>query len=169
MVTPLSGDPALASDIVIPYWRNKTIAETVTNSAVLQNDDDFGFTLPVGTWSVTLWLHAFLTAGVAADIKTAWTNTGTMTVIARSCLGPAVGSASVDDGNVRSTGHNLGTSVPYGLDAATTGVIREELLITVTVAGTLQLQWAQNTATVGVGTTCSVGSRVIVNEVEALP
>lgn len=64
---------------------------------------------------------------------------------------------------MRCSAHNIGTSVSYGITGATgtvTAIIKEELTVNCTVAGNLQLQWAQNTATGGITTSVSTASRV---------
>lgn len=167
MATPLAGDPILATDIKVPRFKNKSASESVTSSTVLQNDDDFVIALEAGkTYEVRLWLHVSGHTS-AGDIKTAWATTGTITSNGRSCIGPAEATTDVRDGNARFTGHGLTTPVTYGCDATTTGVVKEELIVTCTVAGNLTLQWAQGTSS-ATATTCSTASRIIVTELEDL-
>lgn len=169
MPTPLSGDDILASDIKIPLFKNKAVAQNVTNSAVLVNDADFQIPLGVGTYEITLFVVAFLSGGTAAGVQLAWANTGTMTSLGRSCLGPAMSAtASVTDTNMRSSVHGLSTAISYGLGSSNSGAIREDLMISVTVAGTLTLQWAQAVATAAITTTLSTTSRIRIAEIEDL-
>jgi hypothetical protein len=137
----------------------KAGTETITSSAVLQNDDHFVWVLPVGTYRVEAFLHA--SGAAAGDVQTAWTFSGTVVNTGRSCFGPQLGTADVSATTMRSSGHGVGTAINYGLDAALATVIHEDLYLEVTVAGTLRLQWAQN-ASNGTGTAFSAASRVYV-------
>jgi hypothetical protein len=161
----LAGEDILASDIKISRTRSKAVSESVTSSTVLQNDDDFVIALEAGkTYEVRLWLHV---SGAAAtgDIRTAWATTGTITSLGRSVIGPAEATAAVLGGDVRMSGHGLTTAVVCGCDNATSGVVKEELIVTCTAAGNLTLQWAQGTSN-ATATTCSTASRIIVTELE---
>lgn len=140
----------------------KAAAESVTSSTTAQNDDDFSVALPVGKYLVWIWLHC--TGATAADIKTVWSNTGTMTIL-RSCLGAQTGTADRQATTVTVQGSNSTTEVPYGCDGAGTTVVREELYVDVTVTGTLTLQWAQN-ASSGTATNLSTASRMWIVNVE---
>lgn len=152
----LAGEDILASDILPVQVRMKAVAETVNNSSALQNDDDFLFVLPIGIYSLDLWMHVTSTSNTP-DIKLAWTTTGTMSVF-RSCIGPSAATTDVSATTMRCSTHAVGTSVVYGVDNAISALIKEELVINVTVAGNLQLQWAQSVAT-AVNTTASTASR----------
>jgi hypothetical protein len=161
--TPLSGDPILASDIKIPKYVPKTIAESVTSSTTMQDDNELFVALPVGTWKIELFLH--FTCSTAGDIKTGWTTTGTMNVFGRSVIGGGSSMASVTDTTVRLQSLAIGTATSFGGNTSSANYIKEDILVDVTVAGTLQLQWAQNTSDV-TATTVVVASRLIYTEVE---
>lgn len=143
------------------YVIQKAASESVTSSTTLQDDDDLMATLPVGSYEVRVVLTA--TGGTAGDIKTSWTNTGTMTAV-RSCLGPNLSTSTTDDGGILCKAVTLGSVVSYGLTSGN-HLILEQLYIEVTVEGTLQLQWAQN-ASSGTSTTLSGSSRMFITQVE---
>lgn len=159
---PLAGELLDVTDFVVPQYIRKAASESVTSSATLQNDDDLLAALPVGIWRVQLWLTA--TGATAGDIKTTWTTTGTMTGIGRSCLGPNLSTTTNLDGGILLGGFALTSTVNYGLSAAN-HAIHEDLLLDVSVAGTLQLQWAQQTSS-GTATTLSTSSRMYITQVE---
>jgi hypothetical protein len=161
---PNAGDLVRAVDIPTVTYINKSAAESVTSSTTLQNDDHLTETLPVGVWRVT----AILTVGgaTAGDVKTAWTNTGTMTAIARSGWGPAVSNAAGTDTTMHARASTLTASFVYGTEPGTSAAVLEELLLDVTVEGVLTLQWAQNTSS-GTATTLSTSSRMFLTPVEA--
>jgi hypothetical protein len=162
----LAGEDILASDIKVPKYIQKVANEIVNNSAVLQNDNDFALLLPIGTYRVETFLHVSC-ANNAADIRTAWAFSGTVTSTGRSIMGAAVASTDGADTNMRWSGHGFATSVISGVSSTVASLIHEDLLFTVTVAGTLNYQWAQGTATVA-DTTASNASRLYITEVEAL-
>lgn len=157
-----AGQRIRAGDIPYTYWKQKTGVESVTSSAVLQNDDDLFVDLEVGTYRVQI----NLTAGgaTAGDIRVAWTNTGTMSLVGRICHGPAASAADTDDTNARMTALAIGSNAIYGTGATSAGIY-EDLTIEVTVAGRLQMQWAQGTSS-GTATTLSGSSRMFVTKVE---
>lgn len=122
---------------------------TVTSNVTLANDSELFVDLATGrTYEIT----AVILAGgpAAADVKIAWTNTGTMVQLgARVSLAPGLGVVAVTGAaTVRIDGGNLlTTAVPYGTDGVGIGHIQEKFIVSVTSAGRLTLQWAQNTST----------------------
>lgn len=161
---PNAGDLVRAVDIPVVEYISKSGSESVTSSTVLQNDDHLTTTLPVGVWRITAILT--VAGATAGDVKTAWTNTGTMTAIGRSGWGPAVSNASGVDTSMHARASTLTASFVYGCEPATSAAILEELLLDVTVEGVLTLQWAQNTSS-GTATTLSTSSRMFITPVEA--
>jgi hypothetical protein len=160
----LAGKLARAADVNVPSYISKSGSESVTSSTTLQDDDHFTVTLPVGTYWIELVLTA--TGAAAGDIKTAWTNTGTTTVIGRSVLGPTVGAADVSAASMNSRGVTFTSNQSFGTDGTNSSHIHEWLLIDVTVEGVLTLQWAQ-AASSGTATTLSTSSRMLITKVEA--
>ena len=168
MALPLAGEPVRASHITNATTRRvqKTAPETVTSSTTVQNDDHFVFALPVGLWRIELFLHVFGHA-TAGDIRTRWTNTGTMTARGRSVRGPASTITDVRDGNMNSSAPatQFSDEVVCGCDATTRGVVTEDIEVEVTVAGTLTFQWAQGTSST-TGTTVDTDSRAYLTQLE---
>lgn len=164
MATPLSGDPILASDLVTPSYIVKSGSETVNNSATLQNDNDLFVDLPIGVFRVEAILH--YTTNTAADLSVAWTTTGTITSLARTILGPSQGMADVTDHTIRHQGLAIGSGSAIGGNTSATNITREDLLVDVSVAGRLQLQWAQRVANAS-DTILTAASRLIITELEA--
>lgn len=164
VATPSSGDPILASDIKVPRYIAKTSSEIVNNSNTLQNDNELFIALAVGVYRIEAFIH--FTTNTAADFRCAWTTTGTMTSIGRSVLGGGTSMTAVTDSTVRNQGLAIGTANDVTGNTTASNVVREDLLIDVTVAGTLQLQWAQQTANAS-DTTVTTASRMFITEVEA--
>tara|TARA_R110002126_G_scaffold94505_1_gene223031 strand:+ start:251 stop:1051 length:801 start_codon:yes stop_codon:yes gene_type:complete len=142
-VTDGSGVTSVSHDFNIKNSLNayirKTTDETVNNSSTLQDDADFFFTVAAGDqWEVTLLLlldHPSATP----DFKYTWVVTGGTCTYHSFCLA-TVGSNQTDYKYGSSTvSINATTVYP---DAPT--LVRN--IITITTGGTLQFQWAQNTA-----------------------
>lgn len=126
----------------------KSAGQDVTNSTTFVNDSEL--TCPVeagGIYRVRFVIFA-LSASATPDIKTAWavpSGSGGL----KMCQGPtATASAFTDRSNTaaRMSGHGFGTSVPYQLDTAAVGIEEEGILSVGSTAGSVTLQWAQNTA-----------------------
>jgi hypothetical protein len=160
----LAGKLARAADVNVPTYISKSGSESVTSSTTLQNDDHLTVTLPVGVWRITAILT--VAGATAGDVKTAWTNTGTITAIGRSGWGPAASNAAGTDTTMHARASTLTASFVYGCEPGTSAAILEELLLDVTVEGVLTLQWAQN-ASSGTATTLSTSSRMFITKVEA--
>jgi len=168
MALPLAGEPIRASHITNATTRRiqKTAPETVTSSTTVQNDNHFVLALPVGLWRIELFLHVFGHA-TSGDIRTRWTNTGTMTARGRSVIGPAAATTDVRDGNTNASAPatQFSDEVVCGCDATTRGVVKEDIEVEVTVAGTLTFQWAQGTSS-ATGTTVDTDSRMFITKLE---
>lgn len=143
----------------------KGTSETRTSTTTIADDNTFSLDLDPGTYLVDCWMH--LSGAAAGDFKCAWAFSGTSTQ-GRACFGPSINTTDVQGtaaaattvGVNRMSAHNLTTEVPYGLDGAATTIVKEELMIIVTVAGTLKLQWAQR-ASSGTATTMSTAARLV--------
>lgn len=165
----------------IDDWYIKAAATTVTNSTTLITDPELSnMALGVGVWRVaTLVLAQLNTANQATDIKLAYAFTGTATAT-RRVFGPDIqiggpsqyfNSTSATHVNTNSertlmklgntpSGANLTTSVQYGLNDTYSIGLQEEMIVTVTVAGVLGLQWAQFVAGAGISTSLMAGSYI---------
>lgn len=146
---PLAGALVRASDIRNPVVYFKAASESVTSNATAQNDDDIAIALDVGLWGIDLFGVA--TGAQAADVIVQWTFSGTATLRHRSGTGPGTNTTDIrNTDSVQRAGMSLTTGPGYGTDANTgdrSSRIHERLVIEVTVAGTLQLQWAQAVST----------------------
>lgn len=135
--------------------------EIVNNSTSLQNDDDFLIRLDANSiYEVEAKLH--VTGNASADFKCDWVvGGGTSQLTTRACIGPATTTAdSADNDNIRTTNHNLTTSVSYGTDGSAGSAIIEKFLVQTNLnSGTLQFRWAQNTANAS-DTTLSASSYI---------
>lgn len=155
----------LSGGLTVPVAKRKAASQSVTSSITLVNDTSLFYVLPIGMYRVQLVAH-YTSAAALADIRSAWTFSGTAVSGGRSCVGPgsvtdAVAGTSTSS-VMRSSGHNIDTEVIYGTDAGiTTGALQEDLLLAVSVAGTLRWQWAQGASNPN-GTSVSVASRLYV-------
>jgi hypothetical protein len=137
----------------------KTANQSVTSSATLVADTDLKVTLTPGQYRVEVFLH--YTGATAGDIAIAWAFSGTNSSVVRTALGPGVAATAGDAAtSMRSSGNALATRLNYGAEAASSG-IREDILITVTGAGVLQMSWAQDVAST-TATVVSAASRLYV-------
>lgn len=161
----LAGAKVRASDISRVQSKSKAATESVTSSTTLQDDDDLFFDMEVGK-SYRVELHMAVSGATGGDIKLAWTVGGTVTKTSRSCTGPQLGTTDVLATSMKSSRHGIASSIPYGTDGTNESHIYEAVTIEdVTVAGTLQLQWAQN-ASSGTATTANTTSRIEWQEID---
>lgn len=131
-------------------WKFKTVAEVVTGSATIQNDDDLVASVEASS-SYQYRAILFATHSTTGDIKIAWTIPAGSTH-ARLCYGTTSdgsGSASAAYTAVSVTNRSRGSATENSYDLTTShNVMIEEygVLTTAGTAGNLQLQWAQNSA-----------------------
>jgi hypothetical protein len=136
----------------------KASATAYASDATVNNDPDFAVALEVGTYLVWVWMHV-ASASATPDIKTVWSNTGTM-AIARSVMGPQISTADRGATLMLWQGSASTTEVAQGNDGSgNANVYKEELYVEVTVAGTLTFQWSQNTSN-ATAITASTASRM---------
>jgi hypothetical protein len=146
--------------------KRKLSAQVVTSSTTLVNDTDLAWPLLAGTYRIELFVHASSPSDVP-DLRSAWTFVGgTIGSNGRSVFGPGVNTTAAEGqsaGSVsRASGHGFATAVQIGLDAGlSASVLHEDMLVTVTVPGTLQWQWAQGASNAN-ATTVSTASRMYV-------
>jgi hypothetical protein len=157
--------------LMVPNIVVKTATETVNNTATYQSDDELaGLALGVGTWWVKF--HLFVTCSTSAtpDIKTKWLFSGTSNNAVRMVKGPGPTNTGARDAltPMHSGGILMGNDAVYGLAASTAFVLAEEetFALAVTVAGNLDLQWAQNTAS-ATNTNVHAGSTVTYRQIAA--
>jgi hypothetical protein len=129
----------------------KTVDETVTSSTVLQNDDHLFFSIGSSeTWFVRagLWM---VDPSAAADVKFAFVLPASGTILMSSIIVDS--SSSLNLRHITTSG---GTMSFDGIAAGYFGTF-EGMVATGGTAGTVQMQWAQNTSN-GTGTTLKKGS-----------
>jgi hypothetical protein len=130
---------------LVPVYVAKTANETVTSSATLQNDDHLALAVSASaTYVVNLFL--IIDGSLAGDFKMGFTGPAGATmdwVIAAQGTG-----ATTTNGNQSFAYQSLATSDNAGtIGAGSKLIIRPQgTLVVSTTAGTLQLQWAQNTS-----------------------
>jgi len=146
----------------------KSTVETISSDNTLSNDSELS-SIPLGVG--TFWVRAFIMATCATsatpDLKTRWAFTGTWNSPIRGCLGPAPGNTASSDAVTPSKMRGVATSSDaiYGFPASTAyNLITEEAFnVTVTVAGNLSLQWAQNTSDAS-NTAVQAGSAMVIRQ-----
>lgn len=122
----------------------KTAAETVNNSTALQNDDQLFLPIPpiVANWTIEGALY--YTSTTVADFKASFAANAGIGSLLFGLQGLAVASAAVT-GDTNWDSQVPGTAIPIaGIGGTITANINGGFTST-GVAGTLQLQWAQNT------------------------
>jgi len=138
---------ATALQRVVPLFAFKVADEIVNNSTTFQDDDELFFTLEANAVYEGN-LHVVYNSGTTPDLKWQFTKPSGATQTDWSFLGYSTASAlTYGTGGESATAGGLGgktTADAYGL-------------ITTTNAGTLRLQWAQNTANAS-NTTIYAGS-----------
>lgn len=123
----------------------KTASEQIVSNAVLQDDDELSFTLEAGTWLLDLAL--FVNAGNdTPDIKVFFNFGGTQTYLIMGVVAATPGTTSVTNTSMKLSANNSGGSIPVGVNGLVLGTLLAKGAITVTVAGTMTLQWAQDTS-----------------------
>lgn len=135
--------------------KRKTADETVNNSATLQNDDHLSFPIAANeVW--TFDLRLFIVGDATADLKAAFTwPTGATAIWAPH------GQRAADSVVTSAAGTSTsGTAVSLGADAGPALLVIAGTIENASTAGTVQLQWAQQTATVA-NTTVKRGSVLI--------
>lgn len=137
-------------------------ALTARTNATIADDPDIQITLPVGAFRVEAILN--YTGPTAGDLSVVWSFSGTLAYSSRAVTAPTTTSDSFTAATLRSQATALTTEIVYGANGDTNGVGMEDLLLGVTVAGTLRLRWAQGT-TNATATNLLSGTRIIVTPV----
>lgn len=163
MALPLAGDPIYSTNITRMRYIKKSASQTVTASTTKVADADFSFALPVGNFRIETRLTA--TGPAAGDLSINWAFTGTAT-LSKHGHGPGPAMTAVTDAETAAMQSIASTSsIAYGTDGSLASAVWEDMLVEVTVAGTLTMQWAQRAAS---GATVLTGSsRVYITELEA--
>jgi hypothetical protein len=157
---------ALRADLLaINGFVRKTADESVTSSAVLQNDDHLSYSIgATGTYAVDVYLIGTSAANAAGDLNVAFTfPTGTF-YLTSSGLDASLASGS--SGTVQTLGGSItsGTAfASYGLSTTQTSIILHGTFVA-TATGTLQLQWCQAVSNAN-ASTLKAGSSMLVKQV----
>jgi hypothetical protein len=120
--------------ILDPYAR-KSADETVNNSATLQNDDHL-FSSVVASTHYWLSMRLIMNSGTTPDFKMLFTFPAGLTMVLHNVEPTPVVSVPYDQTVVAAMS---GTAADIVIQV-------EGLVIVSSTAGTLQMQWAQNTA-----------------------
>lgn len=155
--TPLDRKITLANLITkgIRQLVRKTADETVTSSTVFQNDDHLSLTIDSNEiWAFELCAWATLSSGAAGGPKTQFTAPAGSTVVHGSD-GKYYNSGSTDTAGQGYV--NSSSAIHFYADNIYRPVRLHGIIINGATAGTLQLQWAQDTST-AVNTVLRTGS-----------
>lgn len=160
---------ATTLDLMIPDITKKGSTTDRSSTSTLSNDPDLsGISLGVGSFWVRLLILATCNTSATPDFKTQWAFTGTWNTPVRACIGPgATNTAARTDVTVSNyNGVPVNLSAVYGFPASTGyNIITEECFdVVVTVAGSLSLQWAQNTSDAST-TSVKSGSAFVVRQI----
>ena len=142
----------------------KAADETVTNSATVQSDDHLLFAVSANAkYLVEFKLFVSQNANsVGADFKFGFSLPASASWSGGDGLpDPTVGTTAAGDGNWTAVLAASAATRVCGLDGNSgniTGLSFTVLIVTAGTSGTVTLQWAQNTATAGVGTTVKANS-----------
>jgi len=142
----------------------KSADESVTNSAVLQDDDELTLSLPADSrWVVRAVLFA-LAASNTPDIQFQLTGpAGATAVIGKHGLD--TGSTSTA-GTPRYTGNQaFSSNANNALMTSATMIVIEGTVVIGATAGAVTLQWAQSSATVGESITVKAGSYMMLTRI----
>lgn len=150
-------------NLLAPLFAQKGTDQSVTNSAVLVNDNDIVFTLAANQ-TVEMELHAAALAGsTAPGIAIGYTLTGTVSVTTRLGQGPpaVLGGNTPSGTTVRMFEFNSTAGAGYALSTSEMLITEYLILATGASGGTIRLQFAQGAATAGVSTTLRAGTFAI--------
>jgi hypothetical protein len=142
-VTFAAGDNPTAAEFndLVPRYAYKTSDETIISNSTLQNDDFLALTVAAST-KYEFELYMAYNTGTTPDLKIGWTlPTGATNAYHVDYFDTAAASQKGQSSTVPTTGFAVGGfgSDLYAVFAGTISVS--------TTAGTMQIQWAQNTLT----------------------
>jgi hypothetical protein len=140
--------------------------ETVNNSSVMQNDNDFNVTLDANsTYRIEVYLE--VVGSNTPNFKTTWSKGSGITMYNRFCLGPYQAGGTSADTKVNCSTKVYNGEVGYTTDGTNGSSIVENFILTTGASGnTLTLQWAQITANAS-NTTVGTSSYMIITKVAA--
>lgn len=161
----------LSGNLSQPVVRRKTSNETRTSTITPTDDNSLAYPLVAGSLYRIQLFVAYSSPSATPDIRSKWAFSGS-TGSNRSCIGPGAATTATEgqsSGSVmRSSVQGFATETIYGTDAGLgTGAIHEDLLLTPTISGVLQWQWAQGTSDAN-ATTVTTASRMYITPVTAV-
>lgn len=156
---------------MIPTTYRKDTATSRLSTAAVSADPFFsGIALGVGVWEINAILFTAMTTTAAnaavAGFRCNWGFSGTASGL-RAVLGIAADASitTASFAQMRCLGSALGTEQTYGVIHTFNQPVREDLVMTVTSAGNLALQWAQVTSNAN-ATILMPGSFVKIRQIE---
>lgn len=156
------GEPIYAGDALPLAAAMKASSTARASTTTVADDPDLALTLGPGTWDIAVRLRYNGDSG--ADLKVRYGLSG-VTAVTRECVGPPVASTDVNSTSVNMASFGTSTEVVYGCESTSSNaVLREWIVVTVATAGTITLQWAQN-STSTTATTVLSGSRMIATRI----
>lgn len=174
-MTVAIGARTYASDInniiaLLPVTYSKAASLDRTSTTTYADDNELaGISLGVGTYTIELIGMFTLSTTTTQKIKTNWAFSGTWNNPVRACLGPGSAAttsrtdvAEVQVGAYTATGQDAIYDVAAGSGFSTFREIGA--VVTVTVAGNLSLQWAQNASSAN-ATSLKAGTSFIVRKI----
>jgi len=142
-VTFAAGDIPTAAQLndLPPRWAYKSGDETIISNSTMQNDDHMFLTVAAST-KYEFRLYAVYNSGTTPDLKIGWTlPAGATNVYRIDYFDTAAASQKGQSSTVPTTGFAVGG---FGADLF---AIFDGTISVSTTAGTMQIQWAQNTLT----------------------
>jgi hypothetical protein len=133
-----------------PLWVRKTLAESVTSSTALQNDDELVLALAASA-TYEVWLTVLARAAAAGA-------TPGMKIDFTTPSGADMTNAYFETSGVMALTAASGLETGFSLQT-TNGLIKEQFTIITTNSGNLQFRWAQNASSAN-ATTVDVGSKL---------
>jgi hypothetical protein len=149
----LLGDADIAGDLSVGgigkvTYKRKTSATSRASTATNAADPEmWNVPIGVGTWLLEAYL---LFTGTTGDFQGQWVFTGTYNGI-KGVQGPSSATELQDHANtlMRTSGHQFGTAIAYGVNNAGTYTLAVERgIANVTVAGAWGYSWSQQTSDV---------------------
>ncbi|MEV4059733.1 hypothetical protein [Nonomuraea dietziae] len=142
----------------------KPADETVTNSAVLQNDDHLLLAVAANT---DYWMECCVlyNAPTANDMQLAWSGPAGAT-LEWSNNGLALGATSAVD-RISRTALGIGSTATIGGSGGDAVCAMKGLLRVAATAGTLQMRFAQNTAAAATSVVIKTGSMLMLTRLRA--
>jgi len=157
--------------LCVPDIYTKASALSRVNNTLSNDPELVSIPLGVGTWHIKLLLFWCTDTSATPDFKTRWViTTGTWNNPLRARFGPGSGNTAAPNAvtPLQCGPTAAGSDAVYGTAAGTTfyNATEESYNVVVTVAGTLSLQWAQNT-TDATNTTIQAGTTFELRQIAA--